>query len=141
KMLGAVLRLLRQSIVAGMSTQDLADIAAKELKTMGGKPAFLGYHGFPDVLCVSLNDEVIHGIPSRKKFIQSGDVVSMDFGVVYNGMITDAAITTIEANGSSRDRLLIDITKQSLDAGIDRIKAGVHIGDLSSTIQQELEKH
>jgi methionine aminopeptidase len=85
KMLATVLQVLRSHIEHGQSTKEFADVAAKELKALGGKPAFLGYGGFPDVLCVSVNDEVVHGIPRATRIIEQGDLVSMDFGVVYGG--------------------------------------------------------
>ena len=93
KMLATVLQHIKNRTVQGMSTQDLADRAAAELKSLGGAPSFLGYQGFPDVLCVSVNDEVVHGIPSKLNIIENGDIVSIDFGVTYKGMVTDAAVT------------------------------------------------
>src|SRR5580658_539466 len=89
KMLAAVLQMLIDDAKVGMTTKQLADSAAKELKALGGEPSFLNYQGFPDVLCVSINDEVVHGIPSSHRIIQEGDIVSLDFGVTYNGMIAD----------------------------------------------------
>lgn len=141
RMLSTVLGKLKKDICVGMTTKELADIAKNELKKLGGKPAFLGYKGFPDVLCVSINDEIIHGIPSQHTVIHDGDIVSMDFGVNYKGMITDAAITTIVGSHHSKDRLLVDATRHSLDEAIAILKDGVHIGDLSSKIQQVLEKY
>src|SRR5579884_4263030 len=90
KMLAAVLKLLKTKLAIGMTTKELDDMAAKELAKLGGRPAFLNYQGFPNTLCVSVNDEVVHGIPSRHKTIKDGDAVGLDFGVLYKGMITDA---------------------------------------------------
>ena len=95
RMLATVLQLLRSKLEPGMSTKHLASMAAKELGKLGGSAAFLGYNGFPDVLCVSVNEEVVHGIPSGHRIIQAGDIVSLDFGVSYKKMITDAAISVI----------------------------------------------
>jgi methionyl aminopeptidase len=95
RMLATVLEALRPRVKAGMTTKDLAKIAADELKPLGGEPAFLGYQGFPDVICISVNDEVVHGIPSDTKILKEGDIVGLDFGVRYRGMITDAAISVI----------------------------------------------
>ena len=103
RMLATVLELLRHSAKPGMSTMDLNIIAEKELKSLGGKPAFLGYQGFPAVLCVSINDEVVHGIPSKDKIIEDGDIVSLDFGVVFDSMITDAAISVIVGSPRSEE--------------------------------------
>src|SRR4051794_28327047 len=93
QMLAKVLEKLRHELKPGLSTMELNNIAAKELAALGGEPAFKGYQGFPDVLCVSVNDEVVHGIPNTEKIIQQGDIVGLDFGVRYKGMITDAAIS------------------------------------------------
>src|SRR3989344_3164355 len=120
KMLATVLQALKNNIKSGMTTKDLADIAAKELKRLGGKPAFLGYEGFPDVLCVSVNSQVVHGIPSKKKIIKDGDVVGLDFGVLHKGMVTDGAITVI-VNEPANPRVsqLVSKTEQALLRGID----------------------
>src|SRR6266568_4737852 len=80
RMLATVLNTLKAKAEAGMSTKDLADIAKEDLRKLGGKPTFLGYYGFPDVLCVSVNDEVVHGIPRKDKILEAGDLVSLDFG-------------------------------------------------------------
>jgi methionyl aminopeptidase len=142
KRLGHVLHHLRASVVAGMSTKDVADIAGAELTKIGGKPAFLGMYGFPDVLCISLNDEVVHGIPQRTKIIQEGDIVSMDFGVKYDGMITDAAISVVvgTTNKSARSKL-VSVTEESLLAGIETLCDGVRVGTISNAIEKVLNKH
>src|ERR1019366_5797749 len=105
KILAQVLRKLKNEISEGMSTKDLAEIAKLELRSTGGQPTFLGYFGFPDVLCISVNDEVVPGIPRKNKFIKNGDVVSMDFGVTYNAMITDAAITVIVGENKNKQHI------------------------------------
>ena len=141
KMLAAVLETLRRKIKSGMTTKDLADVASRELKRLGGKPAFLGYEGFPDVLCVSVNDQVVHGIPSKKLTISDGDIVGLDFGVLHKDMITDAAITVIVGKPESpRIKKLVDATEQGLMKGVDAIRAGVRVGDIASTIQGVLEQ-
>ena len=141
KMLAVVLLKLKDIIAAGVSTKELADIAAQEVKALGGKAAFLGYQGFPDVLCVSVNDEVVHGIPSARRKLKDGDLVSLDFGVKYKDMITDSAISMIVGNdGDKTTKNLIDITKRSLNAGIDIIRDGVHVGNIGAVVQGVLEK-
>lgn len=140
KMLARVLAVLSQQITEGMTTKDLAIIAASELKTLGGKPAFLGYEGFPDVLCVSINDEIVHGIPSRERVIKKGDIVGLDFGVNYRGMITDAAVTRIVGGtGSQKLNGLVNTTRAALDEGIAQVKEGVFIGDIAHAVQTVLE--
>jgi methionyl aminopeptidase len=139
-MLRQVLDLLVVSIEAGMTTKDLSLIAAAELKSLGGKPAFLGYEGYRDVLCVSVNDEVVHGIPGIR-MIDQGDIVSVDFGVNYRGMITDAARSVIVAGKSDpADEKLLQLTLESLDAGIFMARDGCHVGDISGAIQKVLDR-
>lgn len=140
RMLATVLGDLKKYIKVGMTTQDLADYAAQELKGLGGKPAFLGYYGFPDVLCVSINEEVVHGIPRPNRTIQKGDIVSLDFGVIYDGMITDAAITVIVGSPrSAAEQKLVSDTYKALQAGIKAVRSGIMVGDISFAVQQVLE--
>jgi methionyl aminopeptidase len=136
-----VLNILRRELASGMSTKDLAEIAKKELRSLGGKPAFLGYYGFPDVICTSVNDEVVHGIPRSDKIINDGDVLSLDFGVTYKGMITDAAITTIVGGtANAKVKKLVSITEESLMAGINTLHDGVHVGDIGNAIESVLKQ-
>ncbi len=142
KMLAQVLDILEKELKPGMSTKDLSNIAAKELKKLGGQPTFLGYQGFPDVLCVSLNDEIVHGIPSKKRIIQEGDLVGMDFGVTYQGMITDAARTVIAGKPKQNQHIqLVERTEESLMAGINVIHDGIRTGDIGNAIQDVLDKY
>lgn len=141
RMLGSVLEVLKASVAVGMTTQALADIAARELKALGGEPSFLGYQGFPDVLCVSLNEEVVHGIPSDKRIIAEGDIVSMDFGVTYQGMITDAARSVIAGRPKQQQHAeLVKYTLASLDAGINVVRHQVRTGDIGASVQTVLDK-
>lgn len=142
RMLAEVLQHLKKEIKVGMSTKDLSDMAADYLKELGGKPAFLGYYGFPDVLCVSVNDEVVHGIPNKNKFIQNGDKVSMDFGVVIEGMVTDGAISVVVGTTKNKklEHLLLT-TEDSLIAGIETLKDGIHVGDISAAVEAVLKQH
>ena len=140
RMLAAVLSYLKKSLEIGMSTQDLADMAKHELHALGGQPAFLGYNGFPDVLCISLNDEVVHGIPSPNRIIEGGDIVSMDFGVNYKGMITDSAISVVAGKVANKEiSKLIDTTRESMLAGIGVIHDKVRVGDIAAAVQEVLE--
>jgi len=137
-MLAQVLQLMRANARPGVSELALADMAAKELKSLGGKPAFLHYHGFPNVICISTNDKVVHGIPGEY-VLQDGDIVSFDFGVNYKGMITDSAFTMIIGEGDAKAQQLVRTTERSMYAGIDVLKDGVHVGDIGSTIEKVLE--
>lgn len=138
-MLGQVLDYIMEHIEVGITTQALSDMASKELALLGGKPAFLGYQGFPEALCVSLNDEVVHGIPTQDRIIEDGDIVSFDFGVLYRGMITDAARSTIAGRKDRADVDLLKCTLASLHKGISQVKDGVRVGDIAHAVQSELE--
>lgn len=139
RMLASVLQLLATKTVPGVTTKKLAEIASQELKSLGGKPAFLGYQGFPDVLCVSINDEVVHGIPSSHRTVENGDIVSLDFGVVYRGMITDSAISLIAGWSSFERQKLVDITKTALNSGIKAVKSGIRVGAVSAAVGKTLD--
>jgi len=142
RILGYVLNSLSTKISEGMTTKEIAEIAKNELKPTGGLPTFLGYYGFPDVICISVNDEIVHGIPRRNKIINNGDIVSLDFGVTYNDMITDSAISFIV--GSPRDKKhaeLVKNTEKSLLEGISVVTDGVKVGDISSSIQNVLDNY
>ena len=142
RMLAEVLNILKSRAAVGMSTLELNNIAASELKRLGGEPAFLGYQGFPGVLCVSINDEVVHGRPKVDKIIKNGDIVSLDFGVIYKNMITDAAISVIVGSPvSEKDLMLVKVTEKSLLEGVNQLKAGVRVGDISEAIQAKLDKN
>ncbi|HTE21854.1 MAG TPA: type I methionyl aminopeptidase [Candidatus Limnocylindria bacterium] len=140
RLLATVLATLKQAVQPGLTTKDLAEIAKRELRGTGGQPTFLGQYGFPEVICISLNDEIVHGIPSAKREIRQGDIVSLDFGVTYDGMITDSAISTV-AGGAKNEKVikLLQDTQASLYAGIATLRNGVRVGDISSAIQQVLD--
>lgn len=140
KMLATVLTALRPQVVPGISTKELADIARAELEALGGRPAFLGYQGFPDVICISVNDEVVHGIPSEDKILKDGDIVGLDFGVVYSGMITDSAISVIAGKANKSVQKLMEVTEQSMYAGIDVVRDGVRTGDIGAAIETVLKR-
>ncbi len=141
RMLATVLQLLVDRAAPGMSTKDLASIAAIELKALGGKASFLGYQGFPDVLCVSLNNEVVHGIPNKERVVADGDILSMDFGVTYKGMITDGARSMIVGKPKQqRHKDLVARTERSLMAGIGAVHDKVRTGDIGAAVQAVLDR-
>ena len=141
RMLATVLEYLRGQVQPGQSTKAVADLAAAELKRLGGKPAFKGYEGFPDVICISLNNEVVHGIPRANRIIEAGDIVSLDFGVNYQGMITDAAISLLAGGvGKPSHKKLVERTEQSLYAGIAAVHDGVKTGDIGAAVQAVIDK-
>ena len=133
-----VLDTLKNNIMPGMKTSELNDIAERKLKTLGGRPSFKGYHGYPASLCVSINDEIVHGIPGNR-VIKEGDVVSLDFGAIVDGYQGDAAITVIVGEAGKLASNLVDATREALAAGIAATRAGCRLGDVSSAIQRYAE--
>jgi len=141
RILATVLEVLRGKVAPGQSTKQVADMAAIELRALGGEASFLGYQGFPDVICISLNDEVVHGIPNRERIIQSGDIVGLDFGVTYQGMITDAAISLIAGKPKQKGHVdLLTRTRQALDIGIGAVHDQVRTGDIGASIENYLKE-
>lgn len=141
RILAHVLNVLKNNLEDNMSTLDIANIARSELKKLGGQPSFLGYMGFPDVICISINDEVVHGIPSSHKVIHNGDIVSLDFGVTYNQMITDGAISLIVGRPLKKThQLLVERTNDSLLEGINQLKNNVRVGDIAYAIEKYLNQ-
>lgn len=140
RMLATVLDVLGAMVAPGVSERELADRAAAELKKLGGHPTFKGYHGFPDVICISTNDKVVHGIPSDY-VLRDGDIVSLDFGVTYRGMVTDSARTFLVGDVGQNVRQLVAETKKSLDAGIATLHDGVTTGDIGAAVQRVLDAH
>ena len=134
-----ILNHLKDSVNAGMSTLDIDKIAEKKCKEFKVQPAFKGYHGFPGCICISVNEEVVHGIPNAKKIIKEGDIVSLDFGVIYDGYYGDSAISIGVGKITDPARDLIEITKKSLFAGIENAVEGNHLFDISHAVQQCVE--
>jgi methionyl aminopeptidase len=140
--LSKILKLLVTSAKPGLTPKDLAKIAKSELKALGGEPVFLGFEGYPDVICISVNDQVQHAVPNQIPF-QNGDVVNFDFGVRYKGMITDAGVT-IAIGGkplNQDDARLLNGTQLARDTAIEHLKAGVRVGDISAIIETVLKNH
>ena len=137
-----VLELVRSHVKPGATTLDLEKVAEERIAELGAKPAFKGYHGFPCVLCTSVNSEVVHGIPSKKRVLKEGDIVSVDFGAVVDGYFGDAAITVPvgEKIAPSTARLL-RVTEASLRAGIAVVKPGATLGDIGAAVQGVVESH
>jgi methionyl aminopeptidase len=134
RIVARVLGILSESVCAGIKTSELDEIAEREVRAMGGKPSFKGYRGYPASLCVSINDEIVHGIPG-KRVIKEGDVVSLDFGAIADGFQGDAATTVVVGKAGLLTRGLIDATWESLNAGIAAARAGGRLGDISAAIQ------
>jgi methionyl aminopeptidase len=139
KILASTLHLLQQKLEPGMTTKELDTIAEAELKSAGAIGPSKGHDGFPAVLCVSVNNEVVHGIPGPRR-IEAGDIVGLDFVVGYNGMITDAAITVPVREVAPKVQRLLAATREALYEGIGAVHAGARIGDISNAVEKRLKR-
>jgi len=131
---GEALLKARDHIREGISTFELDKIIRHHIESQGAKPSFLGYHGFPASACISINDEVIHGIPSKKRILREGDVVKIDVGAFYHGFHGDAARTIPVGRVSAEAQKLIEVTRNSFFCGIEKMQAGNRIGDIGHAI-------
>ncbi len=139
--LGSILEKIRREVKAGMTPKQVSALAAKELEHFGAKPVFKGFEGFPDIICISNNNEVQHGIPNDVPF-KNGDIVNFDFGVNFDGMITDSGITVcIGGNPDKAAARLLKGTEEALYAGIDVVREGARVGDISATIEKVLRAY
>lgn len=139
RMLATVMKVLEDMIVPGVSERELADTAARELRGLGGEPAFKGYNGYPDVICISTNAQVVHSIPSNY-VLREGDITSLDFGVTYKGLVTDHAQTFEVGKVRPEIHELVVTTKRALDAGIAVLEDGVRVGDISAAVEAVINK-
>jgi methionyl aminopeptidase len=130
---------LAPNVVAGASTMDLEEIAVAKIAQLGGTAAFKGYHGYPFALCTSINDEVVHGMPNKKRILKDGDVLSIDCGVVIDGFYSDAAVTYAIGKPEPKIQKLLDITKASLEAAIQQCQVGGRLFDISAAVQEMCE--
>src|SRR5215217_2429036 len=138
--LAATLEFVRPLVVPGISTWELDRQAEEFIRShIGATPAFKGLYGFPGSLCLSINQEIVHGIPSRKRVLAEGDILSVDAGVKFEGLFTDAAITVGVGEISQESRKLLDVTEQSLEAGIAAAVLGNHVEDIGAAVQAIIE--
>src|SRR5438093_13042165 len=137
-----VLDHLRTLVAPGVSTMELERAAEQKMKDLGAKPAFKGYFDYPCVLCTSVNEEIVHGIPSEKRLLKAGDIVSIDCGVVLDGYYGDAAIT-VGVNGSLTPELkkLLEVTEAALYRAIQAARIGNAVGDVGATVQEYVESN
>lgn len=131
---------LATSVKAGMTTGELEAIAVDLFKQSGGEPTFLGFHGYPATTCISVNEEVVHGIPGNR-VIKDGDVIGIDTGLRYKGFCTDTAVTVTVGKVKPEILQLLDATKESLQIGLEQVKPGNRIGDISHAIQEAIEEY
>ncbi len=143
RMLATVLQMIQNEVRAGMTPKDVSRMAACELERLGGQPSFKGFMGYQDIICISTNNEVQHGIPNEHIF-NNGDIVNFDFGVTYQGMVTDSGISLCIGGIDHTDmdgKRLLKGTEQALYAGIDRVREGARVGDISAAVQAVLERY
>ncbi len=136
-----VLATLREIIEPGVTGWDLNRIAEEICQKRGARPAFKGYRGYPFSLCVSVNEEVVHGMPLKEKVLKEGDIVSLDFGAIYEGYYGDAAITVAVGEISPEAKRLMKVTEEALYLAIDKARIGNRLQDISVTIQRHAERH
>jgi methionyl aminopeptidase len=127
-----------QAIAAGITTGELDTVAAQTIRAMGARPAFLGYRGYPATACISVNDEVVHGIPGPRQ-LKDGDVVGVDLGAIVEGWYADAALTFAVGTPSAEAARLMETGQQALAAGIAQARSGGKLGDISAAVQREVE--
>lgn len=138
RVVAGLLEHLKSIIRPGMTTRQLDEAALKFIKQAGAKPAFLGYRGFPGTICVSINEEVVHGIPGLRRILE-GDVVSMDAGAIVDGWYSDAAITVAIGQAPQSTVRLIETTKAAVEAGIAQMVVGNRVSDISHAVQSAIE--
>lgn len=141
RLLGLVHKELGQFIRPGISTKDIDDLGYKLITDMDCKPNFLNYHGYPASICVSVNDEVVHGIPNKNRILQEGDIVSLDAGLIYKGYHSDAARTYGVGQISDEAKKLIEVTKQSFFEGIKNATPKNHLSDISNAIDDYIKPY
>ncbi len=140
RILAAAVDLLRREVRPGMTTWQVDELAETFIRSHeGATPAFKGLYGFPGSICASINNEVVHGIPSKKRVLREGDIFSIDVGVRYEGFYTDSATTVAVGEVSPEDARLLAVTQQALEAGIAQARAGNHVGDIGAAVQGVVE--
>jgi methionyl aminopeptidase len=140
KITSKVLTDLMKAARPGMTTAQLDAIAEKGIRELGGIPTFKGYHGYTASICASVNDEVVHGIPSDR-VLKDGDLLSIDIGTTFEGYVSDSAVTVPIGNISRNAQRLLEVTQECLMAGIAQMQRGNHLGDIGAAVQQHAESH
>ena len=134
-----ILAALVRQVAPGVTTMDLETTAERMIREADARPAFKGYRGYPCVLCVSVNDEVVHGIPSARRVLREGDIVGLDFGVVVDGYYGDSAVTVPVGKVSAEAKTLMKATREALFAGIAAARTGGRLSDISAAVQRRVE--
>ena len=141
EIVSGALNLVMEQVAPGVTTRELDSIAEAYAKINGAIPAFKGYRGYPASLCVSINDQVVHGIPSKKVVIRDGDIVSVDFGVNFKGYYGDAAFSIGVGNQTDDKKRLLHVTQRALFTGIEQVRSGNRVSDISEAIQSVVEEN
>jgi methionyl aminopeptidase len=141
RLVGEVLTELAAHVKPGVTTADLDELAEKRLRRAGATPAFKGYHGYPATICASINEEVIHGIPSGRRVLNEGDVISIDVGASLDGYFGDSAITLAVGQVSEAAATLLRVTDESLYKAIEAVKPGGRISDIGHAVQRHVEAY
>ena len=136
-----VLAELEADVAPGVTTADLDRLAERLVKDAGAEPAFKGYRGYPATLCASVNEEVVHGIPSKSRTLRDGDIVSLDIGVKVSGFYGDAAVTVPVGNVSDETTTLLRVTNESLERAIAQVRVGGRLSDIGHAVQEWVEAH
>jgi methionyl aminopeptidase len=140
KITARTLTMLMQSVRAGMTTEEVDRMAEQSIRSMGGTPTFIGYNGYRHTICASVNDEVVHGIPSTR-VLQDGDLLSIDIGTTLDGYVSDSAVTVAIGNVSEAAKRLMRVTQECLMLGIAQMQAGNRLGDIGHAVQVHAERH
>jgi methionyl aminopeptidase len=138
QLVGRILAELRQVVVPGISTSDIDELAERRVREAGAEPAFKGYHGYPATVCASVNEQVVHGIPSSRPLV-SGDIVSIDMGAKLDGFFGDCAVTVPVGEVTPQASELLRVTEEALFRGIDRVRPGARVSDIGAAVQQHVE--
>lgn len=141
RIVAEVLSILQRTVEPGITTYDLDRIAEEHCQKRKAVPAFKGYRGFPGSLCVSVNEEVVHGIPSRKRKLRKGDIVSVDFGTFYKGYYGDSAITIAVGRIDALKQKLLRVTEESLTKAIEQVQVGNRVVDIAAAVQDHVERN
>ena len=141
RLVGEVLTELAAKVAPGISTAELDELAEKRIAKRGAVPAFKGYHGYPATICASINDEVIHGIPSGRRVLVEGDIISLDVGASVDGYYGDSAITLAVGRVSEEAATLLRVTEESLFKAIEQARPGRRLSDISHAVQHHVESH
>jgi methionyl aminopeptidase len=140
QLVGRILAELRVMVAPGVTTQEIDDLAERRVREAGAVPAFKGYHGYPATICASVNEQVVHGIPSKRPLVE-GDILSIDMGAKLDGFFGDCAVTVPVGQVSPKAALLLKVTEEALFLGIDVVKPGARVSDIGAAVQQHVEAH